>query len=616
MNRHGVGVQTEVNLGQHAVLNNETDFDNERFAQKHALIFNSEKLRIRAEARNINKKFVTLLGAPSRQGELGTLVDVTANPFQNVSFLGSLDFFRDRLIPNPEDLDAYNVHTDLSLSIVPAERSSLILRYQDLDDTGRLAPTKQRTLGVQYNQQVEIFKHRMALFSRYHNRRNKFLTNPLSDYVQDQFTLGMQTELFWGIIFSVQQEWDILDEPNVDRLTYPSATLYTLSASHQIGNTPLFMDASLRIRDEEETESQNSFMTGEDSTEVSGGIYYREYEDLEIFLTGRFENFKPESLNITSPRVEAQFMAGMRYLFDTKVRWDTVGSFSGFVFKDLNADGLRQAGEPGIEGMKVKASDEKEAVTNSEGFYELKSIAGKKTVIALDSSKMPYGHVPTTASQYEMPIIQGQTQHVDFGIMPRSEITGIIFNDLDGNGKYHLTDKGVGKVKVILDTGAAVRSNSLGVYTFSNVVAGEHTAFLELSSLPEGYLPLDVPKKTFTVFEGIRYELHFPLRAARAVTGKVYVDQNKNRVLDAGEKILSNVKVLFGPHSVITDKDGYYLFDNLNSGVYELSVDSGSLSSEFQSVEVLTIDLPLEPVTLTEKHIPVEIKESQAAGTG
>jgi len=257
----------------------------------------------------------------------------------------------------------------------------------------------------------------------------------------------------------------------------------------------------------------------------------------------------------------------------------------------------------------VKSSDEKEAVTNPEGFYELKSIAGKKTVISLDSSKMPYGHVPTTASQHEMPIIQDQTQHVDFGIMPRSEITGIIFNDLDGNGKYHLTDKGVGKVKVTLESGAAVRSNSLGVYTFSNVVAGEHTASLDLASLPKGYLPLEIPQKTFTVFEGIRYELHFPLRAARAVTGKVYVDQNKNKVLDAGEKTLSRIKVLFGPHSVLTDKEGYYLFDSLNSGVYELSVDSGSLPSEFQSAEILTIDLPLEPATLTDKHIAVESVE-------
>ncbi len=616
LNRHGFGLQGDVNFGKHIKFKPETDFDNERFAQKHDLLLNFEKMQVKGQLRNIDKKFQTMLGAPSQQGELGYLIDVSANPTENISFLGTFDAFRDRIIPNPADLNAWNMHTDMSLTFVPWERSSAILTYQDLDDTGRLAPMRQRVIGAQYNQQFEIYHHRINSYIRYQNRNNRFLTNPTSDYLDNKVVMGLQTELFWGIIFSAQQEWNQLDEPNVPQTTYPCASIYDLSYSHRILDTPFFMEARLRIRDEQNVESQNSFMTGEDSTEISGGIYYREYDNLEVFLTGRFEQFVPESTYVTDPRVEAQFLTGMKYTFDTKFRWETVGSFAGYVFKDLNADGIRQPNEPGLAGMIVKSNDKKEGVANQEGYYQIQSISGRKAVLTLDSSKIPYGYIPTTPVQQEAPIVQNRTQIVNFGVMPRSEVTGIIFSDLNGNGKYDPTDKGVAKVRITLETGASERSSPKGVYTFSNVVAGDHTAAMELKTLPIGYLPEDVPKKTFTVFEGIRYELNFPLRAQRVVNGRVFVDENRNGMMDANEKGLANVNVKLGTQSSLTDKEGWYLFDNMNGGIYELSLDETTLPAGHKAAQKFTIDLPAEPITITDKNIPVETSAAPVAEQG
>jgi hypothetical protein len=312
--------------------------------------------------------------------------------------------------------------------------------------------------------------------------------------------LGLYTELFWGINFSLQKEWNGLKEPNINRFTRPSALTYTWDYSHQINTTPFFMDARLRIRDEEDTESTNSYMSGEDSIEVSGGVYYREYADMEVYLTGSFTQYNPERLQESmTHRIEAQFMTGMKYLFDTKTHWSAVGNFDGFVYKDLNGDGVRQAGEPGIAGMVVTTIDGKSATTDANGFYSIKSVAGKRVALTLDNAKIPYGYAPTGAVRREVDIIQDKTQSVDFGLTPRSEITGIIYNDLNGNGKYELTDGGVRKVKVVLENGASKRSNGIGVYSFPEVIAGEHTVSLAMDSLPEGYLPEDIPKRKITV---------------------------------------------------------------------------------------------------------------------
>ena len=607
LNKRGAGVESDIRLGPHFTLNPEVDYDNERFAQKHAITTSFDKITVKTEARDIDTHFETLIGSPSRQGEKGYLIDMTADPFTNTSFSGTFDIFRDRLIPNPSDVQAYNRHTDLLLRVTPAERSNLLFTLQDLDDTGRIGPTKQTSFGTQFNQQFDLFGHKATAFSRYQYRVSRNITDPSTDYRDDQLVLGFQTAIFWDINFSLSQEWNWLDEYNLstNQSSSPRVLIYAFDYSHQIGNTPFYIDARLRIRDEEEAESRNSFMTGEDSTEVSGSIFYREYDNMEIFLTGRFENFVPESLNVTAPRVEAEFLTGMRYVFDSGYRWSAVGSFEGFVFKDMNSDGIRQPEEPGIEGMTIRSNDGREAITDKQGFYELKSVTGKNAVLALDNSKIPYGFAPTSDVRKEIPIVQGETEQVDFGMTPRSEITGIIFNDLNGNGRYDSTDIGVRKVRVKLEDGTAIRSNSLGVYSFSAAVAGEHTASLDLSTLPEGYLPLDVPKKTFTVFEGIRYELNFPLRATRQVTGRVFIDQNGNGVLGPEDKVLENAKVLLGSRGVLTDKDGWYLFDNLNSGAYELSIDPASLPEGISVPKKLEITLNDEPVTISDKNIPL-----------
>ncbi|MBI4353496.1 MAG: hypothetical protein HY593_06210 [Candidatus Omnitrophica bacterium] len=609
LNERGAGIQGDLKLGPHVVLAPEVDFDDEKFAHRHSLAVRFDKFRVRNEWRDISKKFQTLLGNPSRQGEIGWLLDVSANPFESVNFSGSLDVFRDRLIPNPDDLKSRNVHADGQLTWTPRERTSVLLNFQDFDDTGRIGPTRQRTMGVQYNQGIDFWNRRASFFSRYQHRGLRLLSNSASNYIQDQFVLGFYTEIFWDIRLTLQKEWSALQEPNVDRFSVPNVFTVTLDTSRQVGETPFYFDARVRLRDEEETESRNSFMTGTDSWEVSGGLYYRADVDKEVFATGRLERFVPESLNVDLPRFESQFVVGVRYFTDTGYRWETIGHFEGFVFKDANADGVREAGEEGIPGVVVRGPDGKEAITDAHGFYELRSVKGRRVKLEVDSSKIPYGYTPTRSTQEETAIEQDKTLQVDFGFAPRSEISGILFNDLDDNGKYDLTDTGMKGIKVRLEDGSAAKSNNLGVYSFPNVVAGTHTAVLDLVSLPEGYLPVDVPKKTVTVFEGIRYELHFPIRAARVVTGRVFIDENGNGLMDAGEKVVPGVKVLLGPHQVFSDKEGWYLFDGLKKGSYALSVDPGTLPPLMESPPDGEIRLPAEPMTMADKHLPLKIKE-------
>ncbi len=597
LNKAGYGAQSELKFGQHFVMQNEADFDNEKFVNKHTFTARFEKIRVRNEFRDISKKFFTLIGPPSRQGEVGYLLDVSATPSQNWAMSGTYDLFRDTLIPNPEDPHRPNQHLDLALTYTPCSEVTYGWTLQDLDDTGRLGPSRFRNLGFQYNERIDLWGKKATLFSRYNHRISHILTNSLSDYRQDQGVIGLYTTLFWGLNFSVQKEWNALEDIEVGRFTHPSVMTYTLDTNRQIGDSPFFVEARLRFRDEEETEASNSFMTGEDSAEFSGGLFYREYEDFELFLTGSMTQYVAESLAVSSARVEAQFYTGMRYSLDTGFRWGAVGSFEGYVFKDQNGDGQRQPEEPGLAGMLVHSSDGKEATTDEDGHYAISSVMGKKAVLTLDSSKIPYGFVPTGDSSIELDIVQKKTMHADFGLTPRSDVTGLVFNDLNGDGKYQSGEPGVRKVKLALEGGEGVRTTSDGTYTFSNAKAGPHTISLSVASLPEGYLPTLAPKKEFTLFEGVRYELSFPLHAKRSVTGRVFVDQDRNGVLGSKDKPLPDVTVTLGTLKVTSDKDGWYLFDDIAPGDYVLLAEGG---------EAAKVQIPVEPKIFSEMNLAVK----------
>lgn len=596
LNRRGLGARSKVKIGPHVEVDNETDFDNETFANRHSFTTRFEKLVVKNEFRDISKNFFTLLGPPSGQGEAGYLLDVTATPSPKWAFQGSFDVFRDRLVPNPEDPNRYNTHTDLSLDYFQCEDANYRFIFQDIDDTGRIGPTRLRNIGLQYNERFDLWDRRATIFARYNHRASHFLTNPLSDFRQNQATLGLFTSLFWGINASLQKEWSALEDVELGRTTYPAAFVLTFDTNRQIGQTPLFFEARVRLRDEEETESINSFMAGEDSAEFSGSLFWREVEDLELFLTGSLTQYVPESLNLTDPRVEAQFYTGLRGFFDTGLRWTVSGDFTGTVFKDTNGDGIRQEGETGLKGQAVQSSDGKEAVTDAEGRYALKGVRGKKASLVLEVSRIPHGYVPTNDAARRLDILPNKTQTVDFGLVPRSDVTGIVFNDLNGDGKYQQGEPPVPGMSLVADDGRSVRTNTQGVYVFTNALAGNRTVTLPVTRLPEGYLPLAAPKKEFVLFEGVRYELHFPLRAQRAVTGRVYWDVHRNGVMDQEDVPLEGATVRLGTRSVTTDKEGWYLFDNLDPGKYELSYEGFTR----------TLDLPNEPRTVTGADIPLE----------
>jgi len=106
---------------------------------------------------------------------------------------------------------------------------------------------------------------------------------------------------------------------------------------------------------------------------------------------------------------------------------------TGFVFDDLNGDGLRDAEEPGIPDVTVILFDSNDqeisrSVTDEWGWYDFCNIREDLYHLQPDTwcEVPPVGYVP---------VMLGQPPYVaDLPMVPPTCIVGYVWDDLDGNG--------------------------------------------------------------------------------------------------------------------------------------------------------------------------------------
>jgi uncharacterized protein (DUF2141 family) len=114
-----------------------------------------------------------------------------------------------------------------------------------------------------------------------------------------------------------------------------------------------------------------------------------------------------------------------------------VGSVTGTVFQDNNANGTREANEPGIAGAILDLTTSLGTMitlrTDNDGFYQSDSIiAGDATVRLRESC----GVKPSAGSTQTTRVFVGGVSPVKaFGLTPvKGRVNGLIFHDTNGNG--------------------------------------------------------------------------------------------------------------------------------------------------------------------------------------
>ena len=268
----------------------------------------------------------------------------------------------------------------------------------------------------------------------------------------------------------------------------------------------------------------------------------------------------------------------------------TQGSIAGIKFNDLNGNGQREPGEPGLGNFTIYLDlnnnnilepDELSTVTDSEGNYSFNNLPSSIFVVR---EVEQFGFSPTTPPRVIN--LNGQNfTGIDIGnARPIGTIAGVKYNDFNTNRVREANEPGIEGITIYLDnnnnrsldTGEArTVTDSQGNYAFTELAAGTYPVREVLSS---GFTQT-TPDPFITVNGDSFNNINIGnVRSLGSIRGVKFNDLNGNGVLNSGEPGLSGFTIYLdinnneilepGEPASVTDANGNYFFDDLPGGTY------------------------------------------------
>ncbi len=299
------------------------------------------------------------------------------------------------------------------------------------------------------------------------------------------------------------------------------------------------------------------------------------------------------------------------------------GSIGDRVWNDANQNGIQDAGEAGIPGvkvtLKVNGSTFNSTTTDANGNYTFTGLCAGAYTVEVETptgfaASPTFGTSDATLDSDASGVIVSlgfneTNPTIDFGFYApcTGTIGDRIWYDANKNGIQDAGELGIAGVTVGLSDAnnhliASTITNGDGDYLFTGLCAGAYTVKVIETTLPEGVIPtLTSPPgggdstndsnenpSTVTLPGNSSSNLTIDFGYHAPCTGKigdrVWFDVNGNGIQDSGEVGFPQVRVQLRNRATnavlavdVTDAAGNYLFEGLCVGDYIVEIDSSSL---------------------------------------
>ncbi|HEX8119737.1 MAG TPA: SdrD B-like domain-containing protein [Solirubrobacteraceae bacterium] len=151
------------------------------------------------------------------------------------------------------------------------------------------------------------------------------------------------------------------------------------------------------------------------------------------------------------------------------------GTIDGVVFEDLDGDGTRDAGEPGIDGVSVAVDGDPAATTDGSGAYTLSGLKPGSHAVA--PSLGSAWHCSCSAA---VSVASGGTASRSFGAWRDSTVSGVVFEDADADGAARESgEDGLAGVSVLVDGVAAATTAADGTWSVDGLAPGDHSVAVD-----------------------------------------------------------------------------------------------------------------------------------------
>ena len=274
------------------------------------------------------------------------------------------------------------------------------------------------------------------------------------------------------------------------------------------------------------------------------------------------------------------------YIQTAQIQGTIIGGaiITGEVYDDVSGSGTLASGDSGLAGWTVELTNTSTnstytTTTDSNGDYAFAGVpAGTYTLSEVLQSGFAQTQ-PASPGTYALVIASGQViTGEEFGDHPTTAISGVVFNDLNGDGTLESGEPGLsGWTVQILNSSNAViataKTNSSGDYSFTDLLAGTFTVQVVSQS---GYVASSPASVTITDSNGQSDTVNFGEFVPVTISGEVFNDLNDSGTLVSGDSGLSGWTVELVKSGQVTQttsgSGGAFSFSNVGPGSYTLEV--------------------------------------------
>ncbi len=294
-----------------------------------------------------------------------------------------------------------------------------------------------------------------------------------------------------------------------------------------------------------------------------------------------------------------------------------LGSIGGVVFEDLNQNGVRDSGEPTTPHGELfslyNLDDELVTIAfaDLQGQYLFEDIAPGEYYIKANIS-LPYiftypdignddfdndfyglqGHGNTET----ITLHPGQdVRHIDLGYTKKLSIGDFVWEDINGNGIQDQGEPGIAGVEITLTnlfSGEVSLSTTdeNGVYLIGPLIGGQYQLHFNPpveyfattqntgNSDTDSDIDIDGEVTVNLTSPGIHSDIDAGYYREGSIGDFVWIDDNNNGIQDVDEQGVDGIMIYLYKNdilmdSIISDDQGYYIFDHLRPGEYRVELD-------------------------------------------
>jgi hypothetical protein len=271
-------------------------------------------------------------------------------------------------------------------------------------------------------------------------------------------------------------------------------------------------------------------------------------------------------------------------------------SITGVVFHDLNADGAREDGEPGLAGVTVFIDANNNGVLDPGERFTTSGADGSYTIAGLEPGTYTVREMPQPAWVQSFPteqsfytVMLGQDDvatGIDFGNYRPVTLSGQVFHDVNGNGVKDPGEAGLAGWTVFVDqigngvfdpSDPHAVSDAQGNYTIADIKPGT----VVLGEVLQPNWAVTLPSSGFYTFDAVsnmnRTGLDFGNESG-TITGQVFGDTSGTGIKVAGDPGLSGWQLYLDLNNTgvfdasdpttVSDAQGNYIFRGLAPGAY------------------------------------------------